>query len=270
MSNSLQFEIIYPKILVYKNVFKDCDLFLENAKKCKDWEKWYSFGTMLALKEQSLKFNNFPTKEEYVNSRKFNLDTDNDKLLTDLTKEVGEIFYDVTSHFLKLYPEESLSNYVKNSASVNKYLDNQGITKNYAMTYHTDFIYEERDWNSEKFGITTTFYLNDNYENGEICFKIKNHYISHKPKKGDVIVFPSKSPYFHAVRKASGSDRYMIRSFWQYDYSGSDEWLKNQKKHGKEEWYKMEKDRIKKERDYLTYSAERLHKFFGKDNGVYK
>ena len=50
----------------------------------------------------------------------------------------------------------------------------------------------------------------------------------------------------------------------------SDEWLKNQKKHGKEEWYKMEKDRIKKERDYLTYSAERLHKFFGKDNGVYK
>ena len=113
-------------------------IFLENAKKCKDWEKWYSFGTMLALKEQSLKFNNFPTKEEYVNSRKFNLDTDNDKLLTDLTKEVGEVFYDVTSHFLKLYPEESLSNYVKNSASVNKYLDNQGITKNYAMTYHTD------------------------------------------------------------------------------------------------------------------------------------
>ena len=118
--------------------------------------------------------------------------------------------------------------------------------------------------------ISMSFYLNDNYENGEICFKIKNHYISHKPKKGDVIVFPSKSPYFHAVRKASGSDRYMIRSFWQYDYSGSDEWLKNQKKHGKEEWYKMEKDRIKKERDYLTYSAERLHKFFGKDNGVYK
>ena len=53
------------KIIIYKNVFKDVDMFLENAKSCTTWEKWYTFGTVLPLQEFPLKVNNFPTKEEY-------------------------------------------------------------------------------------------------------------------------------------------------------------------------------------------------------------
>ena len=270
MSDNLEFQIIYPKIVVYNNVFEDCDKFLETAKNCEIWQDWYTFGTMMALQESPFKFDKFPTKEEYINARSWEYNTDNNKKRAMLTKEIGEIFYDVTNHFLKLYPEEDLPNYVKNPASVNKYIDNAGISQNYAMNYHTDFIHEERDWASEKFGITTTFYLNDNYENGEICFKIGDHYISHKPKKGDVIVFPSKRPYLHAVRKATGADRYMIRSFWQYYYEGTLEWQDSIKKYGKEAWMEMEKDRIKQERDSLNYNIEDHHQFFGKDNGLYK
>jgi hypothetical protein len=255
---------------MYKNVFKDVDSFLENAKKCEIWEQWYTFGDMLALQEAPIKFNNFPTKEEYVNARSWQAENENDKLRNELTEEVGEIFYDVTNHFLSTYPEIKFSNWVKNPASINKYTNNAGISENYAMNYHTDFVEAEKDWPGSKFSITTTFYLNDTYDNGEICFKINDEYISYKPQKGDVIVFPSSPPYYHAVRKASGSDRYMIRSFWQFDYDGSSEWIEGQNKYGKDKWDEMEKERIKGIRFNYQFDGESFHEFFGKDNGIYR
>jgi hypothetical protein len=270
MIKELEFEIIYPKIIVYKNVFNDVDKFLEQSKKCIGWEQWYTFGEMLALQEHPIKFNLFPSKEEYMAARHWQSDDDNSKLRAGLTKELGEIFYDVTSHFINKYNDVSLLNWEKNPASVNKYTNGAGISRNYAMNYHTDFVQTEKDMPGNKFGITTTFYLNDNYLNGEICFKINDSYISYKPTKGDVIVFPSSLPYHHAVRKSTGADRYMIRSFWEFNYEGSEKWIENEKKYGKEVWAKMEKDRIKENRFANQIDAESLHEFFGRDNELYK
>jgi hypothetical protein len=269
MTKPLEFITIYPKINVYRNVFNNVDDFLENAKKAEIWSQWYTFGEMLALQEDKTKFDKFPTKEEFNSARHWFEGTDAEKLRGKLTKEVGEIFYDVTKHYIDMYPETSLLNWVKQSGSINKYFNDFGISENYSMNYHTDFIEPEKQMPGDKFGITTTFYLNDDYKNGEICFGINDEFISHKPKKGDVIVFPSREPYHHAVRKSFGNDRYMIRSFWQYEYEGSEEWLKNQEKYGKEEWSKIEEERIKKERFTSQLNAEDCHKFFGKDNGLY-
>lgn len=36
MTKELEFEIIYPKIIVYKNVFNDVDKFLEQSKNVLD------------------------------------------------------------------------------------------------------------------------------------------------------------------------------------------------------------------------------------------
>jgi hypothetical protein len=269
MNKELEIIKIYPKIHIYRNVFNDVDLFLEKAKKCVVWEEWYTFGTMLPLQEAPIRFTSFPTREEYINSRRWQVETDNDVLRADLTKELGEIFYDVTSNFLNSYTDISFNNWVKYPASINKYFEGAGITDNYAMNYHTDFVQLEKDAPGIKFGITTTFYLNDDYENGEICFKVGDDILSHKPKKGDVIVFPSSPPYYHAVRRADGTDRYMIRSFWQFDYEGSPEWIENENKYGKEIWDKMEKDRIKENRNVGQINAEELHKLFGKNNGLH-
>lgn len=268
MNKELEVIKLYPKIHVYRNVFNDVDLFLEKAKKCIGWEEWYTFGTMLALQEMPLKFQLFPTKEEYIKARAWQKENDNDLLRSDLTKEVGEIFYDVTSNFLNSYSDLSFNNWVKYPASVNRYFDGAGVSDNYAMNYHTDFVQSEKDLPGIKFGITTTFYLNDDYENGEICFKVGEDILSHKPKKGDVIVFPSAPPHYHGVRKANGADRYMIRSFWQFDYEGSKEWIENEKKYGKEVWAKMEEDRIKENRFMNQIDAEELHKYFYKDNPI--
>ena len=264
----LEFITIYPGVNVYRNVFKDVNNFLEKAKKCEKWEQWYTFGSMLALQEMPIKFDSFPTKEEYMSARRWDDSTENSKVRGELGEEVAEIFYDVTSHYIKMHPEHSLQNWIKNPASVNRYNDGSSISDNYSMNYHTDYNQEAKDSSGIKFGVTTTFYLNDDYQDGEICFKINDHYISHKPQKGDVIVFPSKPPYYHAVRKSSGTDRYMIRSFWQFEYEGSREWLENQEKYGKDVWSSMEEDRISKERFMYQIEGESIHGFFGKDNGI--
>jgi hypothetical protein len=270
MNKELEFIEIYPKINVYRNVFNNVDDFLEKSKQCIGWEQWYTFGEMLPLQEAPIKFDKFPTREEYIKSRSWQENTPNDDILSKLTKELGEIFYDVTNHFLNMHKDIDFPNWVKNSASVNRYLNGSGISDNYAMNYHTDYVQNEKDIPGVKFGLTTTFYLNDDYQDGEICFKIDDKYISHKPQKGDVIVFPSVPPYYHGVRKANGNDRYMIRSFWQFDYEGSPEWIENEKKFGKETWIQMEEERVKEERFMNQLHGEYHHEFFGKDNEQYK
>lgn len=259
---------IYPGVNVYRNVFKDLDSFLEKANKCNGWEQWYTFGSMLSLQEMQIVFNSFPSKEEYLASRKWDIGTENLKIRGELAEEVAEIFYDVTNHYINMNPEYSLPNWIKGPASVNRYNDGSGVSDNYSMNYHTDYNQESQNSKGIKFGITTTFYLNDDYQDGEICFKINEHFISHKPQRGDVIVFPSKPPYYHAVRKSSGTDRYMIRSFWQFEYEGSKEWLEGQERYGKETWDSMEEDRINMEKFMYQIDGESMHKFFGKDNGI--
>lgn len=68
---------------------------------------------MLALQEHPIKFNLFPSKEEYMAARHWQSDDDNSKLRAGLTKELGEIFYDVTSHFINKYNDVSLLNWEK-------------------------------------------------------------------------------------------------------------------------------------------------------------
>jgi hypothetical protein len=117
--------------------------------------------------------------------------------------------------------------------------------------------------------VSSILYLNDDYEGGEICFKINDHYISHKPQAGDVIVFPSRDPYMHGVRKSFGPRRYMIRCFWEFEDKGSDEWHANKAKYGEDVWDQMEKDRFKKEIFNAQIDGESVHEFFGRDNGKY-
>lgn len=265
MIKDLEYIEIYPKIIVYKNVFKDPDLFLKKSLECNTWESWYSFGTMLSLQEADVLFEKFPTREEYISRRVFADDEKN----AELSKELGEIFYDVTSHFVNKYPDQNFPNWLKRSGSVNKYSNESSVSENYAMNYHTDFVWPLRDNPGEKFGITATFYLNDDYDGGEICFKINDNFISHKPSKGDVIVFPSTRPYLHGVRKNYNGERYMIRSFWQYKFEGSQEWLDNEKKYGAEVWEEMEKERLKQEMASGQHNAELYREVFDRDNGKF-
>jgi hypothetical protein len=59
--------------------------------------------------------------------------------------------------------------------------------------------------------ISEVFYINDEYQGGEIEFI--NFGISYKPIKGDLIIFPSAYPYAHKVNPVESGIRYSIASW---------------------------------------------------------
>ena len=64
-----------------------------------------------------------------------------------------------------------------------------------------------------KFGCV--YYLNDNYDGGEIWFP--NFNIEIKPKPNTMIFFPGDTLHLHGVREVTNGTRHTIASFWGYD-----------------------------------------------------
>lgn len=59
------------------------------------------------------------------------------------------------------------------------------------------------------------FYLNDNYEGGEIYFPNQN--IEIKPKPNTLVFFPGTLEYLHGVNPITNGIRYTLTSFWTFD-----------------------------------------------------
>lgn len=119
---------------------------------------------------------------------------------------------------------------------------------NMAMLYHTDAQQFDAESRAGKFLLTVTMYLSDpsDYKGGELSFlnEANSDVIHYTPKPGDITVFPSDIPYWHAVEKITSGERYLIRTFLLVDYPGSQEWLDNEKKFGIDVWHDMEQKRI--------------------------
>jgi hypothetical protein len=86
------------------------------------------------------------------------------------------------------------------------------------------------------------FYLNDDYEGGELSFTIESPdapiingkpsedyslskdsdriTIGIKPEAGSVIIFPSSPPYHHTAHLVKSGFKYMIPMHWYNDLSG--------------------------------------------------
>jgi hypothetical protein len=82
-------------------------------------------------------------------------------------------------------------------------------------------------------------YLNDDYEGGDIEYRIIDKHYNHlriegetmidtdtgevvpgfnyKPRAGDIIIFPSKLPYYHGVKKVTKGQKLFLRTFWMYN-----------------------------------------------------
>ena len=70
----------------------------------------------------------------------------------------------------------------------------------------------DSDESSKSPTISVVFYLNDEYEGGEIHFE--NQGVTIKPKAGDIVVFPSKLPYLHESKPILSGVKYMSPGFW--------------------------------------------------------
>lgn len=62
------------------------------------------------------------------------------------------------------------------------------------------------------YDIASIFYLNDDYEGGELYFPMQG--LEFKPKKGAVYFFPGDMNYIHGVRPVQSGCRYTSPFFW--------------------------------------------------------
>lgn len=242
----LEFDEIYPNVIVYRNMLANPQKSYEIIKKSeasssgkyflKPWTQWAQFGTYTQIKWGE-ELNDAEAGEMFNDEKEFH--------------EELKIAYDkAASHYRAHtgleFPEDA--RYSGNSYC--KYFDEiDTLSNNMTMQYHTDYIISQRDMPGDKFHTTMTFYINDDYDGGDLEFYIDNNIINHKPKAGDLVVFPSTDPYYHGVKKIYNGNKYFVRNFVMTNYAGSDEWLEKQRSIGAYRWAKMEWARIEKEDD---------------------
>jgi predicted 2-oxoglutarate/Fe(II)-dependent dioxygenase YbiX len=257
--------VLYDKVHVYKGVFNDVSssakFFLENN----DWEKWGRWGRVSHINNVYLTTENFPTEEEWKNYKSRIATEDQhykDKQFDKSYEEIFDIFYKVTKDYTS-FNSVSLPNWAFATPSVCIYETSGPEAGEKAMDYHTDYQRELEEVPGTKFAITCNFYLNSDYDGGEVMFKIyneeKNCYEAFKyfPEAGDVVVFPSTDPYLHAAGLVTSGEKMFIRSFWFYNFDGSHTWLENQRKYGEEVWAQMEEERAAKEASEIPTKHKR-------------
>lgn len=237
---TVEYTEIYPKIYVYHNSIKDPNFFLNQSLSQYQigWKDWSIFGRYIGIGGKTAKYKSFPTWEEFKKS----IDLQENQ---QLSVEYVDKFYHNSKHYIENNPIV-LNEWAYESSSLCEYDITKGHDGEFSMAYHSDFVVPEKNWPGLKFEISVTTYLNDDYDGGELCFAIDNDLFSYKPKAGDMIIFPSRPPYFHGVRKHENKNRYMIRGFWLSSYEGSPEWHEGLLRYGKEEWEKMQRYELEK------------------------
>jgi len=262
----LKYEEIYPKIFVYNNLFDDVNEVLDVLKESISnpegssigpWSDWYTFGLETS-------HYNWSVQSERADKERSIID------------KVNQVFFDVTEHYANvngvdikpkkiINPQgQEIDTWRKMGPSLCRYDADAGVTEDLAMHYHTDYQVEFKESRGYNFALTVTTYLNDNYDGGEIDFLVNGKLISHKPKAGDVVVFPAGDPnfltdgeelYHHGVKKVKNGSKYFIRANWQRYYEGSAEWNENADKYGLEIWLEMEKEKAKQDRKEGKYQS---------------
>jgi len=248
---------LIPHVSVYRDYLSNVDEILSFLKKTKDekiktsfineWETWNETG--------------FVSKTNYT----YNVDLDSIfqiykkeyNMLIELKHSIMKIEQEHLDEWKNIgYLKYDIKDYQITSNSYELYcapLDYvmHGVTeleKRLAMFYHTDAHQFDTESKKDHHLFTVVAYLNDDYEDGEISFYDENNFTInyYKPKKGDVIVFPSFYPYFHAVEPITNGQKFIVRTFILHNYEGSKKWNRLYERLGTK-WLDMEADRIEKE-----------------------
>lgn len=239
-----EYEVIelYPRVLVFRNILPDIDNLYQIMKKSeassegkyflKTWDQWSIFGTYSQHKDNI----DDAEKGEVYDQEKY------------FAQVVSDGYIKSLSHYVKKYNVDLPSNAYFSGSSFSKYNPNVDKMENkMTMQYHTDYIVSQKDMPGPKFFITCTMYINDDYDGGDIEFFVDNKLINHKPKAGDILIFPSGEPYYHGVKLIENGYKFFVRNFVMIPYAGSEDWLENQRKFGAYRWARMEEERIDQE-----------------------
>jgi hypothetical protein len=240
--DNLSWEELYPGIILYKNMLKDplkaYEVMMRSEESSegkyffKKWDPWAHFGTYTqakSIEEQEVAEKGIVFEEEKA-----------------LFEEIAVAYDRAISHYFK-HTEISIPENARYSGqSWCKYFNKiDNLNNNMTMQYHTDYIISQSEMPGEKFHTTCTFYINDNYNGGDVEFYVNGDIMNYKPSAGDLMIFPSRVPYYHGVKTIPDGNKFFIRNFIMEDFNGSEEWLENQRKFGAYKWAQKELERIK-------------------------
>lgn len=275
MTEILNVVEIYPKIFVYKGLFKNIEntySLLKESQGEEDglfspWSPWSRFGEYI---NPIFINHNDNLKIDYV--KKIKVSTEKQEEHKQVVLEILNNFMIATKDYIAKnnvdFDENKIVSDVKDhngnpikeweytGPSIARYRTD--IEDPVAMTYHTDYIREPIVTPGHKFAITALTYFNDDYESGEIDFIVNGEAYMYKPEAGDVLVFPSGHPeflmsekfiYLHGVMPARNNSKYLSRMYWTKYSLGAPEWFENEEKFGKEKWQEMQKEIIEKFRN---------------------
>ena len=266
---SLESVELYPKIVVYKNLFLNIDNMYKTLKDSlnndsnsifSEWRQWSSFGKYLNPVSNAINWN------EELNEGLHNkidlsvLDAEGDKDQREFVIDLMKNFWLATEDYTQRYgieiDSEPETEWIYTAPVICKYDNITNESRLMTMNYHSDYIREPIISPGYKFAITALAYFNDDYEGGEIDFAIGNKLLKYKPEAGDFIFFPSGHPeiltddgdvYLHGVLPVtSGNNKIFSRMFWKKKHQGSLEWEEKENQFGKEVWASMQEELLTK------------------------
>jgi hypothetical protein len=261
---------LYPKIFVYKNLFKDIEKTMAVLKDEDEdalfspWTQWSQFGEYM-----NPLFKDYPHTMSIEEIRKIETKNEKEELQKNTILEVFENFHLATQDYISRNnvefdkdkilinrEGESFNQWTTNGPAIARYRTD--LDEPLAMTYHSDYIREPITSPGYKFAITSLTYFNDDYEGGEIDFIVDGEAYMYKPEAGDHLIFPSGHPdiltkegqvYLHGVMPVTKEKKYICRMYWMKYEIGDDEWFEKEAEFGKDVWKEMQPDIMQKFRD---------------------
>lgn len=242
MINKNKKEILYPGIVVFRNAIDNVDEIIQLLEQKAEWEPWYDVGKQIVFNRSVSKiFDTFPDRKEWDSFRKEQEERQDPKNLLPIINQLEEAFYEATSAYFEDY-EAQQDNWMHGSSNILKYEGKTEVTteaagtKELTLPFHTDFYQANANVPGPQAEYTVTIYLNDDYVGGEIDYRIFNgsdqdftivdgdlkpkedgvtvEKIQYRPQPGDIIIFPSRPPYYHGVRKVTEGTKRFVRMFW--------------------------------------------------------
>jgi len=223
-------EILEENIYYYKNAIQDPKKFIEIIEATESED----YGTSLT------KWNEWTacSGEMYLyGSQKTVQPSDSEKIADKESSPVSNIYNTVTDLFYNVCKDYAVSKGDMEEPMILPAFDIKKYSAGTFMGAHFD--QQEGD---TRLRYSLVFYLNDDYEGGELSFTIESPdapiingkpsedyslskdsdriTIGIKPEAGSVIIFPSSPPYHHTAHLVKSGYKYMIPMHWYNDLSG--------------------------------------------------
>ena len=252
VENLLESHEIAPYIRVYTNIFPDIEEVLEviyehERTTTEDpevphyfmpYRDWYTFGRLTENDHNAYDVisddANFNKQKNLANriSQTREIIIKNYCEIYGVKEPDGSNFYiQKIVNFAEYEPDFEMDQIAEHRPSISSPIF--GKHKPLAMNYHTDFEIKKMCGPGDNFLLTCNYYWNDDYEGGEIVFYSSAGLVSYKPNAGEVVIFPSGSPYFptdgdchfHCANAVKKKRKYFSRNYLMYNHIPTEEMI---------------------------------------------